>query len=64
MTLLWFQEIMNETREKLLFGDRNEKLDNALKIFGKTRTEMEQDKKIIKEWLITQEHFPEIPRTY
>lgn len=53
---------MGYDKEYLLFGDRNDKLNNALKIFEKTKGDLDQDLEIVKEWLKTQHHFPEIPR--
>lgn len=46
--------------EELFFGNRTAKLDRALKAFGKTVADLEQDVNVLKEWLKLQRHLPEI----
>lgn len=53
-------KIMPEDIESVLFGDRNERLNKALKIYGKTRKDLEQDLLILNEWLKSQRHLPDI----
>lgn len=50
---------MNGT--ELFFGSRDEKLNNALQIFGKSNQDLDQDIDILKNWLASQPHLPEIP---
>lgn len=50
--------------QELLFGNRSERLDFALKLFEKTREDLEQDLQIMKQWIKTQPHLSEMPRKY
>lgn len=50
---------MNRNIDFVLFGDRNDNLAKALELFGKTRTDLDEYIRIVKEWLTTQKHFPE-----
>lgn len=43
-----------------LFGDREERIEKRLKIIGKTRDELNQNLKIMKDWLKTQAHLPQV----
>lgn len=56
-----FQCNMTDCHE-LLFGDRSERLNFALKLFDKTREDLEQDVQIMKQWVKTQPHLSEMPR--
>lgn len=47
--------------DEFLFGNRTERLQNGLKLFDRTNKDLEQDLEIIKEWVNTQQHLPEIP---
>lgn len=55
---------MAEEREKVLFGNKDDRVAHALESFAKTKKDLNQHISIVKSWLVTQKHFPETPRKY
>lgn len=50
--------------EVLLFGEKTDRLNKALKLYSKIEIDLEQDINILKEWMKSQAYLPEIPSKY
>lgn len=52
---------MSEITDAVLFGDKSDRLKMALKLYDKSISDLDQDINILKEWIKSQPHLPEIP---
>lgn len=55
---------MDIQEDEFYFGDRNDRIKKSLKKYGKTLNDLEQDVKILREWVQSQHHLPEIPSKF
>lgn len=52
---------MTDETITLLFGNTSERLKRALKVNDKTLIDLHQDINILREWIKSQPHLPEMP---